>query len=345
MRKSSSISASAEASSLFARIFHAERAVLLFLGLGSILYAVQDLPLRVPFYLYRSKLGFGLLLYLLGLLLVVLLIRLADLRQARSSGRRTRWHETFQAYRTAYLTKPILFRDIRLVNCIALMFVVYVHLKHLIPYLNSRIYDPFFAELEQRILGGVHPSTLLIELFGAEGAFFMSEGYVFFYPYLGFVSTFFILQRDSLLAQRYCFSFVLLWFLAILVVYCVPTLGPCFSTPELFTSLPKTKVTELQNLLLVQKEHLEANPRSAAGMYLISGLPSLHFAVVVQGSLFLQGCSRWLGAGSWLFAGLTALTTIYFGWHFVADLLAAVMLVAVVQGIGNRAFTEVRSAD
>ncbi|MCB0311565.1 MAG: phosphatase PAP2 family protein, partial [Bdellovibrionales bacterium] len=100
----------------------------------------------------------------------------------------------------------------------------------------------------------------------------------------------------------------------------------CFFDPGLVAQLPDTAVTEMQNLLWEMKIFLEKQPRSIEGMYAISGLPSLHFAVAVLGTYYLFKLSKILGALSVVFVILTFISTLYLGWHYLTDNLTALIL-------------------
>ena len=72
------------------------------------------------------------------------------------------------------------------------------------------------------------------------------------------------------------------------------------------------------------KETLDSDPSSQSAMFLISGLPSLHVAVVIFGSIYYWKLLKIVGIISWAFTVLTIITTVYFGWHYVLDAVLAV---------------------
>jgi hypothetical protein len=137
----------------------------------------------------------------------------------------------------------------------------------------------------------------------------------------------FILPRNQPLTQEFFTSFVLLWFATILVIYSFPTLGPCFYVPEYFAEIPACKVTDMQTMLWEHKLFLDKFPKHEEGIYAISGLPSLHLAVPILGALYFRHFSRFLACLSWLFVGVTIVTTLYFGWHYFLDDVGSFFLV------------------
>jgi hypothetical protein len=61
----------------------------------------------------------------------------------------------------------------------------------------------------------------------------------------------------------------------------------------------------------------------------------------------LVGLPRWLQVASWVFLGLTVLSTVYLGWHYVVDVIGGIALGAAavwIAGIatGNREGWRVR---
>ena len=143
---------------------------------------------------------------------------------------------------------------------------------------------------------------------------------------MAFVILYSILQRDERLSQRFAAAFAVVWFLGILMVYAVPSWGPCFAAPEVIASLPATDVSGMQADLWKHKLFLEKTPNSAGGVFLISGFPSLHLAVPILCGLLFWSRHRLLGFLSAVFAVLTFVSTIYFGWHYLLDDLGSLVL-------------------
>jgi|GEM_PF-3318287 len=235
-----------------------------------------------------------------------------------------------------FLTRRSVLFDLRLILAMLLTLAIFSHLKHVIPLVNSAVFDQPLVDSERWLLGGSLATQHVIKILGAGAAPFMSWGYTAYYIYMNAIFMIFILQRDRRLGMEFCTAFALLWFVGALMVYAAPTWGPCFYLPELFKMLPTTPVSELQANLWLQRLHLLANPRSAEGVFLISGQPSLHIAVTVLGSLYLWRLWRPLAVLSWCFVVLTALTTLYLGWHYIADNVLALVLVAVAVWMARR---------
>ncbi len=286
------------------------------------LYRYFGMPLRSPWELYCSRVlgGFG--WYLLGLSVTVLFLRLRDLATSAPCSRA----ETWRSFRTSYLSPAHLLRDFRFVHALGVTFFLFIQLKNLIPHVNGRVFDQLLFQQETSLLGGRLAAEWVMQALGHSAAELLSAGYVFFFPYMGLLLAVMVLQRDECLASRFVLGFFSVWIIGVFIVYAFPTWGPCFFSPEMFRSLPVTDVTFLQQNLWKEKLFLESEPASPRGTFLISGLPSLHVAVVVFGSLCLSRVARLLAVFSWFFAGITFLTTLYFGWHYLLDDIGGILL-------------------
>lgn len=321
---------------LLGALYPAEAVVLLFAAFALALYALIGTPLRYPGALYSQRVYHSFVFYAVGLLITVFVLRISDIRSApRAEGSRVPLSYTWGRYRALYLNPGSLLHDLRLLHSIALMFVVYINLKHLIPFVAHAFYDEVLFAFEARLFGA-SPTTHLIGIFGAGAAPLLSALYKLFYNYTAFLIIILVLQRGANLSDRFATSFVLLWLLGILAVYAVPTLGPCFVRPDLVSSLPLTEVSEMQAKLWTHKLAMEASPHSPVPVYLISGFPSLHFAVPIIGSVLLGERYPRLAAASWAFVFLTLMTTIYFGWHYLLDDVGSVVLAFAALRLGRR---------
>ena len=287
-----------------------------------LLYRYFQIPLREPLELYESRVlgAFG--WYLLGLALCPLFLRLADLKAKNGLSR----GETWQRFQRDYLSFSRLLFDLRLVHALGLVFVLFIQLKHLTPFLRADLLDSSFLLGEQRVLGGKLAAEWMIDLFGLASASFLSTCYTLFFPYMGLLLGLLLLQRDCRLARDFAMGFASLWFLGVLAIYLFPTWGPCFFRPDLFARLPESGAKELISELWRGKTFVEKNPQSPAGVFLISGFPSLHLAVVTYGSLVLGRLSVPLARISAVFLILTVLSTLYFGWHYLLDDIGGFLL-------------------
>jgi hypothetical protein len=308
------------------RFFAAEKIVLAFGLITFGLYQTVGIPLRRPWELYRERIVQGLLLYGLGLLLAVLFNRLGDLSIAEKQHPPVPLRHSIAAFAQRHLNLRRLFQDLRLLHAIALMFVIFIQLKHLVPFLRSALWDSFFWNADEHLCRK-SCGLLLQSVLPLSAADTLSRCYILFYPYLALVVICILLQKDSQRSAEQALIFILTWFLGILCVYILPTWGPCFFKPELYAHLPHTAVTDLQTDLWRNKIFVENHPSALEGVFLISGFPSLHLAMPFLGMLLAERVRSTLFLLSSCFFGLTALSTLYFGWHYLADDIAAPLVV------------------
>ena len=306
-------------------IYLAELIVLLFVLLSAALYFGLNVVPRDPWGLYKQRLFHSLVFYLVGISLCPFALRLRAIAGHRRGAGRIPWTDTLKDFQVRFLSRKMLVRDLRLIHAISVMFVVYINLKHLIPSISPAMWDPELYRWENSHFGNLI-GVYMQQSMSIQAAPILSLGYVAFYSFVAVLIFTMVLSRRDVLACDFAAAFVLLWFLGILFVYLVPTLGPCFAYPELYSHLPFTEVTELQQRLLEHRQHLIDHANSKA-VYLISGFPSLHLAVPILATFYLRQLHWILALVSGLFAVLTAITTLYFGWHYLLDDIGSIVLV------------------
>jgi len=304
-----------------------EKLVLLMCALSAILFYAFNLPSKRPFHFYIVWLRPLPYAYILALFVCLLVLFFQDGLAARRKGVKASESETWRRFVKAYLQPSSIFRDLRYINAANILFIAFLHLKHVIPHVNTKIYDQFFWNLEKDIFFGKSATEWMQQIFGASSAQFWSHGYEGFYGYFCIILFIFVMQRNKILAEEFCSAFMSIWLIGILMVYALPTVGPCYYAPEVIKNLPETPVSIMQAQLWRWKLMLDADPKNADALFSISGLPSLHFGVAVLGSIYLNKINKFLAFLSWVFVAITFGATIFFGWHYVSDNLAALILV------------------
>lgn len=209
-----------------------------------------------------------------------------------------------------------LLQDFRFLSAMIVMFAEFAILKNLIPHLAASSWDAWLVESDRFLCGGKMCSEVLLSWLGPGALESVSGHYLFFFRYLSLVATFFVVAVPRKVTQECLCALIAAYLFGILWVYGMPSTGPVFVHSELYAFMADGQIAGLQRGLL----------ESQGQVYLISGLPSLHVAVVVIGSLFLWRVSRLLAGASWAFTMLTINSTVYLGWHYVLDDVAAVML-------------------
>jgi membrane-associated phospholipid phosphatase len=209
-------------------------------------------------------------------------------------------------------------------------YLAYRNLKSFLPLITPQDLDPDLLRWEQDALGGTHPFDVLHTLLGTGvAAQVLSWVYLFF---LAFVP---ISLGASLLASInplpglwWVLTLGVNWTLGTLSYYLVPTMGPFFVAPELFSNLPDTGVSRLQNALWVERLQVLADPTATSAVQSIAGFASLHASITFSAALIatLLGLHRILRIALWVMFGLTMLATVYFGWHYVLDDIAGLAI-------------------
>jgi hypothetical protein len=220
-----------------------------------------------------------------------------------------------------------LFQDIRFFHAILLMFVEFALLKNLIPYINGALFDDFFIAADKLLCGGIICSERVTGLLGTELVPTVGQHYTWYYPYMSLTAFTFIAAAPRRIAQEYLCAFVALFLVGILWIYAVPTLGPVYALPDVFAYMRDTEIGQLQQELWSMREFLRLNPGSKEAIFMISGFPSLHVAVVMLGSIYLRHIHWSLAAVSWIFLALITHSTIYLGWHYLLDDIGSAALV------------------
>jgi PAP2 superfamily len=231
-------------------------------------------------------------------------------------------------------------------------YVSYRNLKSYLPF-RDRLYDHDLLKLDHFLMFGNNPAPLLHDWLGTGFvAQILATSYLAYLPLipltLGLVLTW---SRNVSLGAWDATALSLNWVLGTVSYYILPTLGPAFFQPSMFTALPDSGVSALQTSLFKNGELFKADP-SASAIYGIAGFASLHVSVVVTACLFFErtGQRAAIRIAGWAFLAMTLLATVYFGWHYIADDIAGAVIgwAAVSIGAwatGNRGRRKRRLAD
>lgn len=280
--------------------------------------------------------------YLLALPLTLLVLRLRHLRVSKKERAGVPpVRATWEHFRGKFLTGRSLLLDLRALLLCVVLFILFIELKHLTPFIRQTLFDKRFINHELGIMGGRLASESVVDLLGFRLAPLLSEGYFLFYPYVAILIYLFVLQRNQSLRAEFLLGLSLCWIIGVFLIYLLPTLGPVFVLDS-FHALPQTGVSLMQEKLLRMRESVLAGK---GGVYLISGFPSLHVAITAYGTVMLWRISRLLSLLSFLVLLLTLITTLYFGWHYLMDDVGGLLLgvgVAVAVWRYFRPFTILR---
>jgi CDP-diacylglycerol--glycerol-3-phosphate 3-phosphatidyltransferase len=196
--------------------------------------------------------------------------------------------------------------------------------------------------LDRDLFAGHDPATLLHDLLGTGIANqVLSLVYV---VYLAFVpislaAALVWFGRDTRHGLWYATALSLNWVLGAVSYYLLPSLGPAFVAPELFSDLAPTASSALQHSLWVQRLAVLFGPAGAQAndvVQSIAAFASLHVSVVFTAALIASWlkASRLLRVALWTYLALVMVATIYLGWHYVIDDVAGLVIGWLAAALG-----------
>src|SRR5680860_201935 len=168
----------------------------------------------------------------------------------------------------------------------------------------------------------------------------LSFVYLFFLPFVPLsLTAWLVWARNITYGYWFVTAQCLCWALGTASYYVIPSLGPVFKSPWLFSDLADTPVASLQDSLKDSRVDVLFNPFSADGIQSVAGFASLHVAIVLCTALIAHYTVRhaWIRWSMWVFFALTVLATIYFGWHYIADDVAGAAIAALAVWLGGLA--------
>jgi len=291
------------------------------------------LPVRDPDHVAgrRLVLVFGLVLGLVVLDIAIRAARRARRRRPSWAGmaavRRERWTRerslaVFMALISFYVT-----------------YLAYRNLKSVVPLLRpGELFDRQLAEFDRSLFGGNDPAALLHTLLGTGlPTYVFSGAYMMFFIFIpGTLAFALVFSRDLKAGLFYATALSLNWVLGAASYFLLPSLGPVYWEPSVFSQLPASGVTQLQELLLDQRIAFLQDPVAGSAQS-IAAFSSLHVSIFFTGALaaHLLGAARRWQVTAWVLLGLTTGATIYLGWHYFVDDLGGVVLGIMAIGLAR----------
>ena len=226
------------------------------------------------------------------------------------------------------------------VICFYVVYVSYRNLKSFLPSVRDVKYDRELHMLDRALLFGHDPAILLHNILG-EGilAWPLSFVYLWFLPLVPIaVTVWLVWSRNLSYGYWFVTSQCLAWTLGTASYYALPTLGPGLKYVWLYESLPPTPASQLMDSLSYGRNYVYWGVNQDA-VQSVAGFASLHVAITLLVALMVQYTvrARWLKVVFWVNCGVTAIATLYFGWHYIADDVAGVMIAFVSFWVGGLA--------
>lgn len=193
--------------------------------------------------------------------------------------------------------------------------------------------DDGLMDFERWLFLGHTPAALLHDLFGAGAAVValavIYRSFMYLVPFSVVASLVFVERARD--AYVFLTAAMWVWILGAGSYYLLPSLGPFAAEPADFSDLPPTRITGSQADYLTDRAHILADPGAADAFASLGAFASLHVAFTCMVLLMLR---HYRAPGGVQLFGLayllaTMVATVYFGWHYVVDDVAGVVIAVV----------------
>ncbi|MDX6298886.1 MAG: hypothetical protein QOF53_100 [Nocardioidaceae bacterium] len=220
-------------------------------------------------------------------------------------------------------------------------YVSYRNLKNFLPRVNHTLHDTQLHAIDKALMFGHEPAVLLHQLLGETvAAHVLAYVYLLFLP-VSPLSLIVFLVWSRNISHGYWFATTqcLAWTLGTVSYYLLPTVGPAFWYFWLYSDLPRTSVAEMQQSLFYSRGDVRWHPLTTDSIQSVAGFASLHVGIILALALITHYTVRhaWIRRTMWVYFGLTVVSTLYFGWHYIADDVAGAVIAVVSVWLGGLA--------
>lgn len=214
------------------------------------------------------------------------------------------------------------------------------NLKGMVPFANGDLYDTQLDRLDQAMFGGHRPTVLLHDLLGTEiAAHVLSFFYIVWIVALpASLAVALVWARRDRVSSWWVTAVSLDWIMGVTLNYALPTLGPIYDRPGDFVGLTHTWTTSLQTSMWTERLEVLADPATTHTVQNIAAFASLHVAIATTACIVAHraGLHRALVHSLRVFLAITMIATVYFGWHYVSDVIAGVLVGIVAAWVAER---------
>ena len=217
--------------------------------------------------------------------------------------------------------------------------IAFAFVKTSIPFIVPFYADPFFADLDKALHGGVDPWKAAHKL----APFLDAQAVSFMYLTVWAIPAGFLLlilaacDPDPVRRNRFTILYMFVWIgLGNILAIAGSSVGPIYYDrllgTERFadllaaieaTGVPNTRLGEVQSALWVL--YMRYDQIVGSG---ISAFPSVHNGIATLVMLYLWERSRWLVPVGVAFCGAILFCSVYVGWHYALDGYASIILVS-----------------
>ena len=214
------------------------------------------------------------------------------------------------------------------------------NLKGMVPFANKELYDTKLDRLDQAMFGGHRPTVLLHDLLGTDiAAHVLSFFYILWIVALpASLAVALVWARRDRVSSWWVTAVSLDWIMGVILNYALPTLGPIYDRPIDFVDLTPTWTTSLQQSMWTERVEVLADPANTHTVQNIAAFASLHVAIATTACIVAHraGLHRMLVQSLRAFLAITMVATVYFGWHYVSDVIAGVLVGIVAAWVAER---------
>jgi hypothetical protein len=293
-----------------------------------------DLPLRDP----DGSTG-PTFIRLPAIVLLALLLDIVPRAVIRASSWRSIRESVVEVTRERWQLASLRFMLVGLVG----WYVTYAsirNLKGMVPFANHDLYDTQLDRLDQAMFGGHRPTVLLHDLLGTDiAAHVLSFFYIVWIVALpASLAVALVWARRDRVSSWWVTAVSLDWIMGVILNFALPTLGPIYDRPGDFAGLAHTGTTSLQASMWTERLEVLADPGNTHTVQNIAAFASLHVAIATTACIVAHraGLHRALVHALRVFLGITMIATVYFGWHYVSDVIAGVLVGIVAAWVAER---------
>jgi hypothetical protein len=223
--------------------------------------------------------------------------------------------------------------------CFYTTYVSYRNLKSYLPFVMGETkYDRTLHLVDRLLMFGNEPGIVLHNLLGTGiSAHVLSYFYLWFLPLVPLALTAWLIwSKNITYGYWFATSQSIAWSLGTLSYYALPTLGPGLQYSYIYTDLPHTPTSDLMSTLVEIRQRVVWSGVEGA-VQSVAGFASLHCAITLLVALMVHytvrnRILRWV---FWVNFVVTVIATIYFGWHYITDDVAGIMIALVAFYVGG----------
>jgi hypothetical protein len=250
----------------------------------------------------------------------------------RGRGRLSSFKEHLRAVVHGHWTRDRITLVVMGLVCFYVTYVSYRNLKNDLPHVYSTTQDATLHSVDRALAFGHEPAVLLHQMLGETvAAQVLAVVYLLFLPVAPVsVVAWVVWSRNISYGYWYATANCLAWALGTASYYLVPSLGPNFAYPWLYVDLKPTGVNAMQDALWNSHSDVYWNPLSGS-LQSVAGFASLHIGILLTLALVMHYTvrHRWICNLMWVYLALTLVSTLYFGWHYIADDIAGAVIAVV----------------